>query len=359
MVNLNVINRVLDNFKINSKCISFSELESGHINDTFLICTSTNKQFVLQKTNTNVFKNVIEIVNNKQILSDYFKSRTSSLNYEFIKFIETKSNTIVYVDENNNYWNLMFYIPNSQTFDVAQNPEMVFEAGKLYGDFLLQTSAIPTINFKETIVDFHSMPFRLSQYDTAFKNTKIDIKPLQELINIVLSFRDEMSIISLLKEENKIPIRVTHNDTKLSNILFNNKKGIAVIDLDTVMPGIVIFDFGDSVRSICSTAKEDEQDLDLVEINLEFYEAFCKGYSIHTKTILNDFEIKFLPLAVKTMIFIMGLRFLTDYLNKDIYYKIKYPEHNLDRAKNQFKLLKSVDSNYNKIKDITNNYFAT
>lgn len=359
MVDLYNINRILENFKINSKCVSFSELQSGHINDTYLISTSSNKQFILQKTNTNVFKNVIAIFNNKQILSDYFKSRTTSLNYKFVRFIETHSKTIVYIDENNHYWSIMSYIPDSQTFDVAKNTEVVFEAGKLYGDFLLQTSTIPTINFEETIVDFHSMPLRLFQFDTALKKTKIDVRPLKKILNNVSSFREEMSVISKLKKENKLPIRVTHNDTKLSNILFSkNGKGIAVIDLDTLMLGIVNFDFGDSVRSICSTAKEDEKNLNLVEINLDFYEAFCEGYSIYTKTILSKLEIKYLPLAIKTMIYIMGLRFLTDYLNENIYYKIKYPEHNLDRAKNQFKLLDSVNSNYNQIKDITNNYFT-
>ena len=124
------------------------------------------------------------------------------------------------------------------------------------------------------------------------------------------------------------------------------------------MPGIVHFDFGDSIRSICSTAKEDEQNLDLVEINLDFYEAYCKGYSIYTKTVLSELEIKYLPLSIKTMIYIMGLRFLTDYLNGNIYYKVNHPEQNLDRAKNQFKLLKSVDSNHKQIQEITSLYFA-
>ena len=359
MVDLKTINRIAKNFKIDSECVSFSELQSGHINDTYLISTSTNKKFVLQKINTTVFKNVIAVINNKQILSDYFKSITTSLNYQFVVFIETNSNSIVYIDPNNSYWNLMIYIPNSHTFDVAQNTEMVFEAGKLYGDFLLQTSDVLTTDFKETILDFHSMPMRLGQFDTALENTKIDIKLINELLNIVFSYREEMCIISQLKAENKMPLRVTHNDTKLSNILFDkNGKGLAVIDLDTIMPGIVHFDFGDSIRSICSTAKEDEQNLDLVEINLDFYEAYCKGYSIYTKTVLSELEITYLPLSIKTMIYIMGLRFLTDYLNGNIYYKVNHPKQNLDRAKNQFKLLKSVDSNHKQIQEITSLYFA-
>ena len=138
-------------------------------------------------------------------------------------------------------------------------------------------------------------------------------------------------------------MRVTHNDTKISNVLFNKKgKGLCLIDLDTVMPGIVHYDFGDAIRTSCNSAAEDEANLDLVEFNEEYYKAFTKGFMKKMKNSLTPVELKYLPLGAKTMIFIIGLRFLTDYLNGNIYYKTKYPEHNLDRAKNQFKLLKSL-----------------
>jgi thiamine kinase-like enzyme len=151
-----------------------------------------------------------------------------------------------------------------------------------------------------------------------------------------------MHILQELKEAGKIPVRVTHNDTKISNSLFDkDHKGICMIDTDTVMSGIIHYDFGDAIRTICNTAAEDEKDLSKVEFNLEYYKAYEKGFLERTKDSLSETELKYLSLAAKTMIFIMGIRFLTDYLNNDIYYKTNYPEHNLDRAKNQFKLIES------------------
>ena len=151
-----------------------------------------------------------------------------------------------------------------------------------------------------------------------------------------------MHILQRLKEAGEIPVRVTHNDTKISNSLFDkNNKGICMIDTDTVMPGIIHYDFGDAIRTICNTAAEDETDLSKVEFNLEYYKAYEKGFLEKSKDSISAMGIKQLPLAAKTMIFIMALRFLTDYLNNDIYYKTNYSDHNLDRAKNQFKLIES------------------
>ena len=153
-----------------------------------------------------------------------------------------------------------------------------------------------------------------------------------------------------LKESGEIKLRVTHNDTKISNVLFNKKnKGLCVIDTDTVMPGIVHYDFGDAIRTICNSAAEDETNLDLVTFNTDYYKAYTKGFLKKMKSSLSPLELKYLPLGAKTMIFIMALRFLTDFLNGDVYYKIKYPAHNIDRAKNQFKLLESLNDQINEI----------
>ena len=359
MVNLKKINSIIQNFKIASVCTAFSELQFGHINDTYLITTPTNKQFVLQKTNTEVFKNIEAVFHNKQLLNIFLESKKNQLNYKFVSYVSTYSDSLIYKDDSNNYWSLMLFIKDSKTIIIAENKNTVFEAGKLYGDFLYQTNSLDITKFKDIIQDFHSVPFRLFEFKKALKNTIIDVKPVQVILDTISNYRSEMCILSGLIETNKLPLRLTHNDTKLSNILFDStNKGIAVIDLDTLMPGIVHFDFGDAIRSICSTVKEDERDLDTVKIKLEFYEYFCKGYAYYTKDILQPIEIEYLPLAIKTMIYIMGLRFFTDYLNGNIYYKIEYTEHNLIRAKNQFKLLESVSDNYDQIVNITQKYFS-
>jgi hypothetical protein len=158
-----------------------------------------------------------------------------------------------------------------------------------------------------------------------------------------------MFILQNLKDAGKIPLRVTHNDTKLSNSLFDKEnKGICMIDTDTVMSGIIHYDFGDAIRTICNTAAEDEKDLSKVEFNLDYYKAYKKGFLEKTQNSMSTIELKYLTLAAKTMIFIMALRFLTDYLNGDVYYKVNYSEHNLDRAKNQFKLIESFTQKLSK-----------
>ena len=173
----------------------------------------------------------------------------------------------------------------------------------------------------------------------------------KKYIELVWSLRDEMHIIQNLKESGEIKLRVTHNDTKISNVLFDaNNKGLCVIDTDTVMPGVVHYDFGDAIRTICNSAAEDETDLDKVNFNLEYYNAYTKGFLEEVASALSPTELKYLPLGAKTMIFIMALRFLTDFLNGDTYYKTKYPEHNLDRAKNQFKLIESMSEKMNVLK---------
>jgi hypothetical protein len=187
------------------------------------------------------------------------------------------------------------------------------------------------------------MASRYKQYESALKTaTETRLQKASNYINVIADLKEEMHLLQELKEAGRIPTRVTHNDTKISNSLFTTKhKGICMINTDTVMPGIIHYDFGDAIRTICNTCMEDEKDLSKVSFNLAFYKAYKKGFLEKTKNSLTELELKFLPEAAKTMIFIMALRFLTDYLNNDIYYKIKYPEHNLDRAKNQFKLIQS------------------
>ncbi|MCK5777096.1 MAG: aminoglycoside phosphotransferase family protein, partial [Bacteroidales bacterium] len=202
----------------------------------------------------------------------------------------------------------------------------------------------PVDDIYEIIKDFHKMSFRYKQFDEALKGASEERKETAaEWIQQVLESREEMQELERLNDSGDIPSRVTHNDTKLSNILFDkNDKALCIIDLDTLMPGIVHYDFGDSIRTICSAVSEDESDLDLVQFNLDYYKAYKKGFLIELGDIISKKEIELLPLAAKTITFIMGLRILTDYLNGDVYYNINYPEHNLHRASNQLTLVKRM-----------------
>ncbi len=340
---------VFNQFDDTAEIISYKELASGHINDTYLITTSKNQRFVLQRINHGVFKDVPGLINNKVAISKHIQGKFSHLSKgerdrKVLTFVSTKDGKPFYYGKSGGYWNLMVYIDKSVTYETVKDEEIAYEGGKLIGDFLNLTSDFDANRLIEAIPKFHDMSFRFSQFEDALKvASKERLAQANPYIELVWDLKDEMHILQNLKEAGAIKLRVTHNDTKISNVLFDeNKKGLCVIDTDTVMPGIVHYDFGDAIRTICNTAAEDEMNLELVNFNLLFYKAYVKGFLKEMSSSLSPIELELLPLGAKTMIFIMALRFLTDFLNGDIYYKTTYPEHNLDRAKNQFKLIESL-----------------
>ena len=342
------LENIFKKFEHKGKLDSYIELASGHINDTYLIKTKKKPFFVLQRINHGVFKDVPGLIENKVSVSLHILEKMKDLpkkkrNRRVLSFAKTKTGESYYKDEKGNFWNLMYFIDQSVTFETVKDEKIAFEGGRLMGEFLNLTADFDVSKLIEVIPRFHDMSFRYMQFEDALKIASEErLNNAKEQIKLVEELKEEMHIIQGLKESGAIRTRVTHNDTKISNILFNTKnKGLCVIDTDTVMPGIIHYDFGDAIRTICNTAAEDETNLDLVEFNTEYYKAYTKGFLKKMKPYLTPLELEYLPLSAKTMIFIMALRFLTDYLNGDIYYKTKYPEHNLDRSKNQFKLIKS------------------
>ncbi len=349
---------IFEQFRHKGVFNSYEELASGHINDTYIIKTKEKPYFILQRINHGVFKNVPGLITNKVSVSLHIRKKLAYLSERELKrrvlsFLDTNDNTFYYKDSDGNYWNMMIYIDNSITFETVNNEEIAYEGGKLFGDFLNLTSDFDVSKLTEVIPKFHDMSFRYSQFKLALQSTtKERLSRAKLYIDCVTGLKEEMHILQNLKESGEIKLRITHNDTKISNALFTkNNKGLCVIDTDTVMPGIIHYDFGDAIRTICNTAAEDETNLDLVEFNVTYYKAYTKGFLKHMRSSITPLECKYLPLAAKTMIFIMALRFLTDYLNCDVYYKTKYPEHNLDRAKNQFKLLRSLSQQLSKIQN--------
>lgn len=335
----------------------YEELASGHINDTYLVTTQSNVKFILQRINDGVFKDVPGLIANKVNVSKHLQKKLEQLSETELKrrvltFIDAKKGDSYYKDYDGNFWNMMVYIEGT-TFETVNNEGIAYEGGKLFGEFLNLTSDFDARKLIEVIPDFHNMAFRFTQFDAALKEaSELRIEQAKVYIELVQELKDEMHVLQNLKDTGKINLRVTHNDTKISNALFDsNKKGLCVIDTDTVMPGIVHYDFGDAIRTICNTAAEDEKNLTLVNFNLDYYKAYVNGFLEKTNSSLSSLEIKYLPLGAKTMVFIMALRFLTDFLNNDIYYKTEYPEHNLDRSKNQFKLIESLSAQFREMED--------
>jgi len=347
---LDQLKKVFKKFKASNHIVSYTELASGHINDTYLIKTDDKYDFVLQRINKGVFKDVPGLILNKVNISRHLQQKMMHLPENerlrrVLSFVNSSEGSPYIIDQKGDYWNLMVYIDQSKTFETVHDAEVAYEGGKLFGEFLKLTSDFDADKLTVVIPQFHDMSFRYAQFEEAFRNASTErLEKTKIYTDLVGHLREEMHILQHLKDSGEIKIRVTHNDTKISNALFDlNNKGLCVIDTDTVMPGIIHYDFGDAIRTICNSAAEDETNLDLVNFNAIYYKAYLKGFLENTGSSLTDLEKKYLPLGAKTMIFIMAIRFLTDYLNGDIYYKTKYPEHNFDRAKNQFKLIQSFD----------------
>ena len=342
------IQYIFNQFQHKGEFLSHQELLSGHINDTFFIETNQDSNYVLQRINHLVFKNVPKLIQNKVLISKHLQSKSDRT---ILEFVCKKNSDQYYIIQDNNFWNLMRFIENSKVYTVVPNDTVAFEAGKLLGNFLNDTADFDAHLLYDVIPDFHNMKFRFWQFEEAFKNAKRErLQFAKKWIENIRRLEKEMLIIQNLKDENKIPIRVTHNDTKVSNCLFTaNDKGLCMIDLDTVMKGIIHYDFGDALRSICNTAKEDETDLNEIQFQNEFYHAYKTGFLEKYSESITPLEMELLPLSVKTMIFIMGLRFLTDFLNNDLYYKTEYEHHNLDRAANQFTLIQRLETQFHQL----------
>jgi len=321
-------------------------IKGGHINSTYHIITKGfAPDYVLQKINSRVFKNIPALIQNKVLVTNFLRQKTPTKHHKnIIEIIPCKSGRYYFIDKQNSFWNLMIFIPESVVYNKAKKSEIAGEAGSLFGGFFNLLNDFNVDHLEETIPHFHDLDFRFKQFEQALEEACLDRKVMSsDAIAFIKEFQNEMLVLHHLKTKRKLPLRATHNDTKLSNALFNKKgKGISVIDLDTLMPGLVHFDFGDSIRTICSSAEEDEKDVSRVCFLIEHFRAFSKGFLSACGNILTKEETNRLVLGAQYMVFIMALRFLTDFLNNDSYFKINYPQHNLVRAKNQMALFRDM-----------------
>ena len=257
----------------------------GHINDTFLIEGTSKQRFIFQRINKEVFNDVAGLIENKVKVSDHLHHKLSHLpiserQRKVLTFLKTSDNKNYLVDKNGDYWNATHFIEKSQTFETVHESSIAFEGGKLFGEFIRLTKDLDPDVLIEVIPRFHDMSYRFEQFEAALKSAGISRKEKAVvLIDKAIALKDEMHILEGLKDQGKIKLRVTHNDTKISNALFDMQgKGLCVIDTDTVMPGIIHYDFGDAIRTICNTAAEDEEDLDKVRFIKEYYDAYTEGF---------------------------------------------------------------------------------
>ncbi len=353
--------QLADHFNLEGSIESFQKIGSGHIHQTFHLRSKTDS-ILLQRINSNVFPKVDELQNNLRIIEEHFKQYAANLDnlgISFLKLRESVSKTLFI--ENAHCWRAFNWIDNSESFDKAPNSEYAFAAAQGFGRFVKILAYLPLSSIHPAIPDFHSGKRRWNEFEKALNKANPKRKLVAtELVEFAQKRNELLISITQKIEKGIIPARLTHNDTKLNNILFYSAtpKAKCVIDLDTVMLGSILFDFGDMVRTITNTANEDCENIDEISIDEQYFEAICQGYSAEVKTLITKAEKEELLNGAKYMCLIIGLRFLTDYLNGDVYYPTQYENHNLIRARNQFRLVEILEEKGNKWQEIIHRNFA-
>lgn len=359
----NEIKTAFEAFATGGSIVNVEQFTAGLINATYLIETDKNEKYILQKINTFVFKNPAELMFNivgvTKHITEKIKENGGDYHRENLNFLPCNNGEYFYRDENGGAWRMYIYVDDALTYNKPKNNDTFRSAGQSFGRFMKLLADYPAETLNETIKNFHYTPAR---YENFLKAVEADVKGrkavCEEEIRFVTDREADTHKLTDLIAKGELPLRVTHNDTKLNNVLFdiNTDKSICVIDLDTIMPGLSLYDFGDSIRSGGNTAAEDEADLSRVGIDLALFEAYTDGYLSETADSLCDAEIENLAFGAKLMTFECGMRFLTDYLEGDVYFRTTHAEHNIIRARNQFKLVADMEAHMDKMNAIVMKY---
>ena len=354
-------------FGFGLQCSYVKPFGEGHINETYAVYMPTEEgdefAYILQRVNNNVFKDPAGVMENifgvTEYLRNVIREEGGDPDRETLSCIKTKNGCTYFEDNEGQPWRCYNYISNSVCYQLVEDPEQFYQSGNSFGHFLKQLGNYPASSLKETIPDFHNTVKRFENLEKALKrdikNRAITCRPE---IAFALDRKQDCKVLVEQQENGTLPLRVTHNDTKLNNILFDAEtgKGLCIIDLDTIMPGLAANDFGDSIRFGAATAEEDERDLDKMHFDISLYELYVKGYLEATRDVLTPKEVESLPWGARLMTFECGIRFLTDYLEGDTYFKTAYPEHNLVRARTQFRLVDEMEQQFAKMQEIVRQY---
>ncbi len=337
------MNEIIEQFEINGKIISCEKYGNGHINDTYLVVTDKDK-YILQKVNTNIFPNYKGLMENVFNVTDFLKNKIikngGDSKRETLTLISANDRK-KYYKHGDDIWRVYLFVKDTYCIDKLEDPKDFYQSAVSFGNFQKLLYDFPADKLHETIPNFHNTPVRYENFEKALKADKFNrANSVKQQVEFVLERKNTCKYLTDMLASGKLPMRVTHNDTKLNNILIDIKtnNGICIIDLDTVMPGLTAYDFGDSIRFGANHCAEDEQDLSKVNFDMELYNLYLKGFLEGSAGILTEEEIASLPYGAYMMTFECGMRFLTDYLDGDIYFKTHYPMQNVYRANTQFKL---------------------
>lgn len=350
---------IVSQFQIANEVGEIRPLKIGHINDSFIVDSKdpNGKSYFLQKINHNIFKDVAGLQRNIQIVTDHLRAKLhkkgeANIEQKVLQLIPTQSGEWFYKNADGAYWRMYVNIQNTHSYDVI-TPELAYKAGEAFGDFQSMLADISPDELIETIPDFHNMEFRLKQFREAVSaNAAGRLSQTQWLVDEIEKRADEMCLPERLFRDGKLPKRINHCDTKVNNLLFDeNDEPICIVDLDTVMPGFVLSDFGDFMRTAANTGLEDDENLDNIDVNMEIFEAYTRGY-LKNATFLTPIEIENLAFGAKLLSYMQTVRFFGDYLNGDTYYKIQSSQHNWQRTLAQFQLLKSQEANFETMRQL-------
>ena len=343
-----------------TECIPYG---SGHINDTYRLTYDTGKHYILQKMNRSIFTKPVELMENVSGVTAWLKKKIQEnggdVERETLNLVMTKDGLPYYVDEDGEYWRVYLFIENATCYDMVKDEEDFYQSAVAFGHFQRLLADYPAETLHETIVNFHNTVDRLDKFKTAVeKDICHRAADVEKEIQFVLDRTELAHVLCDMQDQGKLPLRVTHNDTKLNNILFdkNTGEGLCIIDLDTIMPGLAANDFGDSIRFGASTAEEDEKDLNKVHFDIELYRIYVKGYLEMAKDVLTPAENASLPWGARLMTLECGMRFLADFLQGDVYFKTTYLEHNLVRARTQFRLVKEMEEQFDQMQEIVETF---
>ena len=344
---------LIEQFQVEQDVVSIEVYGSGHINHTYLAQMSGGRKYILQGINTTIFKNTDELMENIINVTSYLREEISRTGgdpkRETLTVVMTKDGKSYYTDEDGSKWRVYEFIEGAQTFDAVESNEDFYQSAVAFGKFQAQLANFPAETLHETIHNFHNTAKRYQDFEKAVEaDVKGRAAEVQEEIAFVRARSKEVSELHDMLAKGELPLRVTHNDTKLNNIMIDSTthQAICVIDLDTVMPGLSAHDFGDAIRFGANTAAEDEPDVSKVSLSLELFEIYVKGFLEGCGGRLTPNEVKALPMGAKMMTLECGMRFLADYLEGDVYFKIAREKHNLDRCRTQFALVADMEKKW-------------
>ncbi len=356
---------IIKNFAFGGNLISIQPYGFGHINDTYAVYFSMPngemKRFILQRINSSVFKNPEKLMENIQSVTTFLRNKIIQLGgdpeKETLNLIPAVDGKSFYKSDDADYWRAYVFIEGAKTYQVVEKPEHLYNAGKAFGNFQKLLSDYPAETLYETIQDFHNTKVRFNTFvNVVEKDVMNRAKDVRQEIDFAIKRYDDAILFVNMQKKGELPLRVTHNDTKFNNVMIDDKtgEGICVIDLDTVMPGLSLYDFGDAIRAGANTGEEDEKDLSKIRMDINLFEQFTKGFLSAAGSSLTKAELLHLPHSAKIMTYECGIRFLTDYLSGDTYFKIHREGHNLDRCRTQFKLVADMEQKFEQMQKITN-----